>query len=1426
MQNQAAPRVQPRPFKGSDNLRAVLPSNAVEQTVFTVAYLIAQGHELPHYILWILTFVEDIQLLSFPLTSIIFPNLPPVVEYVLEPIRALTDYNSFALVNSLALALVFFALAVTCVVSIVTHRQTRVPSSVLQLLRMLFSLQFHALNIPIATLFLGGIACSTTGTLLPFNVACFTMPHLPLFIMNCIGLLVFVPLLGIGAHVFIDSLPTSQSPHAKAHGQVEFLSIAVRLALIILRLLAGAFPTSQVMLWIYMATSACLLAYLAYNLIVLQPFYHVTANIVRSAFTAGSALSMIAGMVNTAVYPKFQYAWATAIVAAVVGAHIGAVGSKVFSEAVVTISCRHWFEVRQYEHVTAAASPVARRTVVPSQPGYTPSSLVAQENKLGVPGGPRAVASLNDMARDFATRFHGGSPSSPSSPGRPSGASDTDQARLLQPSPIATSLTARRGSVMINKDTKPSILTGLLNGNSTDVLNAINERTPKRRKFVFSSPMHLEVCLRFIRGDPTPKQVALGRQLIERGLVEYPQDPMLLLLASTYLACYYGDEGTGVAEALMKQLQSSTRIIPAPIKFLIYVRDRSARDNGESVLERAAIESLTKDARKHHINALQGVRQVLEAIRAGTSPGEITYSLQMLAREQDGALTCYQRLLSRVPRDQRVLRSYAQFLTCVQGDTFKANQLLELADAIENRGNPMSDAGMAGAPEVNISIESTPEYEVGLASGRSKRDRDPSPSGRKYPGVKSNNGSINNLASSTRHRVLQRKLVVARINRPLNGRHWLIAGCMAVIAALIGGFYLVYLYFSAAADILDQFSVAIAIRLQAIRILESIRLMTLASYAPVPTTTYTAARAALKTQVTALIPLVGQFATWEAQGDTGTSATLVRVYLPTFTGSAKNFVSTTLSPLQAIAQVLKAGKLAYSFKTNLGLNSQVFQSNMELRAITANLVSFQAAINGFTQVVIDSNTALQRSNFTTMIICIGVSVVVFGLATGLIAGKLIKPFFDNELQVLHMLRRVPKRVVQGMLTQVEEDLENYKEIVEDDEEPNDTDLMRQAASESQSSQERRWFKHLATMVFGMLLLTGMITSMFSTTLIVDSGTNSLLRFVQSANRELGHSQWRMLTREYFYNDSTYSSDFIVQSCRSTILDYENDLSTISMTGLDLDFPALTTQNRVCTNGCREVVEQPAIGFTLALASLSLNDEVNRFMTIIDSVTAGMASSLTNPQDRTSNVYQQWLLSVALSSDIDLRLDTLTQAMTDFLVARLTTNWTNGGVIFGASLLVLTATVIALHVFVIQRLLAEGKALASLVFLVPMVNPREVAEVVQFLDTGGIMLQMKGQATSAAATAAAANAAAMAQDRQADAKTSTGRLSQKGGDGSGSGAPPNVYLSGVQGSATSLSPREGPLLDKYTAGAPPANLGSQVLKRNSQVWIAEDDAKKA
>ncbi|ORZ31201.1 hypothetical protein BCR44DRAFT_1277436 [Catenaria anguillulae PL171] len=285
------------------DLRAILKTSRLEESLFSLSYLTTHDNELSPRLSWLFLIVEDSQWLSFAFSIYLHKDMPEVLNLALDPLRAVPDYDSFVIVNIATILLVFTVVGLIGVVTLIMQRRGKVPLLALRVLRLLCALIMTALSIPIATFLIMGLHC-VDGKMPKWGTACYTSPHLPLYIFNLLSLVIFVPLLVLGVTLFIETDPASKSPVSKAHSRMDKIDVIVRLVLVLGDVML--YKANETFHWAFMIISAILLCYLSFNMSRTQPYYNLTTTAFRSGMCMSAAFAMIASMFVRGLWDSTQ----------------------------------------------------------------------------------------------------------------------------------------------------------------------------------------------------------------------------------------------------------------------------------------------------------------------------------------------------------------------------------------------------------------------------------------------------------------------------------------------------------------------------------------------------------------------------------------------------------------------------------------------------------------------------------------------------------------------------------------------------------------------------------------------------------------------------------------------------------------------------------------------------------------------------------------------------------------------------------------------------------------------------------------------------------------------------------------------------------------------------------------------------------------
>ncbi|KAI9152511.1 hypothetical protein H9P43_009302 [Blastocladiella emersonii ATCC 22665] len=1448
--------------------RTLLPVNAIEESVFRAAYITTSDNELPPLFSWILTILEDVQWLSFAWNTELMHGVPWVLAAVIEPTRFLTTYASFSAANVVALFLVFTVTSLFALVSYSMHQQKKLPIALLRFLRVLATLLMTVCSIPILTLLVGGLHCvgPNGGTLAGFNVPCTSATHLPLLIFDVLGLVVFIPLTLTGALVFLDNSPTSSSPLARAHGRIDFLAIATRIALVFLDVFRTDIAGDAAGRLAFLALASAGLAYLATIFASRQPYFSAAMTTLRVAMLASASATMLATLVVLAVGAGDEWWLATVPVAAVALA-VGALVARWYATHYLARTIRFWHRVCRAEAGMNGAAEgeeagslglaalirekAAEAAAANDDDGGAGSDEDGGGKRLDGSSDPPCPVILHtrpsvssEAGTTAAEHHHVHKPNLP--------AIVASHTSLRAPPPRSPPQQRRLSSAKLAAVTPPNppkLFSDLLAGTSTDALNIIDERKPRHRTRVFDSPLQVEACLRFLRKNPTPRQVALGLQLLDRGLLEFPHDPLLQLLAATYLAAYYAaDGGTAAAADLLRELRSSTatangkpgnphggrrRRVPMDVRFLVYAYDRASRAEGAHVLDRAARDALARDAAESHIAALAALRDFWDAVRNAAPVAALALVIERLAVAQARAGETYVLLLEK-HRDKNVLRAYAQFLGSVAADQVRAAQILEVADEIEQQetrartamGSQGGGAGAGGRTEpwtrstgslnhgplagrIATTGGSLPKVSPSSANGPSSsadrlaplppraaaalvRTDGPSPppppselsarpraasfaqvdtyfpphdgSGEPHPAELSyeagshtlreyaaSAGSGTSSSRASRQRTHARRMLLERVSRPLHQAWRVAVASFLFLASVAAGFATCWAFFKSTGFVLDTYSAVRSARTASLLIVEMVRTMVYANVVASPTKFATALNS-LKTSglpvVTNGLPVLAQLEASTAAS--GLASAKFRVYLARLAPPLiADMVAADQTSLEIVKSVLTAGNLALAYPY-AALTPDVFATIPTFRFITDNLVPVFGAIRTLSQGSITQYFVLVENATNQIAACLTASLVLLVVVVAVFHHSVVLRFFANESRVLRLVRALPRSAASAMLTQVEEEMETFREVALGDDDDDDPGIpaasvdYRVGGSGSGAGGSggggsgggapgngQRSRKYQLVTLGAATVAAAVVAGMFAVPLQSMSLQMDMQRLMWSSERRFNTITSRVLSLEYFSTQSPIQNLTLVGYMRSAVYDLAANHKNLldDTNGLQVSLPAHTVWPRDCVGTptlCPGVTDQPEIGWTRAVASQPMDTEISQFIDVLTRVGDAMANSATVPRDTNGTAARSWQLALAMSTDVQNRLTAIHTAIKDMMAARVADSMAVTAAMFGAACIVSCAGLVGVYLGIVVRLRREAVALTAVLYLIPpAVVAKDAPGLAKLLESGGAQLELSG-----------------------------------------------------------------------------------------------------
>ncbi|KAJ3347752.1 hypothetical protein GGF32_006587 [Allomyces javanicus] len=1355
--------------RAKKTLRSVLPTNCWEDALFSLAYVTVCENELPPTLSWILKAVEDLQLLSFALTQRLHHDAPTEALVIVEPIRLIHNYHGFQIVNAIALVLILFTAVLALFVVSTVARSAKVPISALRVLRLLLTVEMSALSIPIAQLLLAGLDCGS-GHLAHYDQQCFGSEHLPLFILNVIGISVFAPLMLVASLVFLETSPTSLSPEAKPHGRIDFVIVAARLGFVALYTFIPETPTGN---WVYAVLVTLGLLYLIRSVTLAQPYYDSRMTAMRLGFLVASACAMILSMV--AYGTGAAQGWLTMFVpAAVAGFAAGVILAQWSARWIFSQHVRKWHRISKLEQ-QAAGSAHVDASAAGLLDGRTKSGRRFQAATISHLGMPPP----STMAR-------GTVPLSPSSPGSAMG------------STVA-------GWVSAVADT--NALARLMEKTSMEVLNEVQQKKVMMRDRVFSSPLQVEACIRFIRENPTPNQITIGLQLLERGLIEF-DDTLLLFIAATYLAAYFGDTGKTAADELIEQIKA--RPIRFDEKFLVYAKERQECEDdklgeygaqGRGLLESAEFQNLDRKSKKEHLLSLYAMREFFETVRTQGSLVQLSNALDKLTLHRTIASDTYARLLIKFPKSKSVLRSYAQFLIAVDGDQVKATQLLALADRddpsmepeisypppLAHGGSVFSDGvDPACASDRNLldlkpddvpqsnrsAIRSRPGIERisppppltpngdAVSASRATFHISTKPSlngldrGRGRGGVVPNaNGSQTSgtsLSREQRQQLESRRHLVARVTRPLNQLPVIGLIGSVYLAALVAGFVVCVTFFAKSRSVIRvDFTLANVSRRQTFNIIDTIQRMLAANfyrqwpvYTSMMRTEFAAAYTSLQqawVQVTSeAIPFLGK--------DSGSGSTLYRVstVVNTTIPGVVDYEPASLSLLELVQSIAIAGGAALQFPTIGDLTFARVQGIPVIGYIYSNFWTLLNAVCLMPQKGIDAYDDLTASSNVQLIVTLVVTILAVLVLGVFLYVKPLRGYFSVETKTLTHIAGINKRAATELVTTTEEEIEAFVEFTNLDNET-DIDVANQARMSPAGATIGENHQHGDKQRVTRLILVAMITvaaltaAMFAVAFQTQNVTVLMKLMTQSIERRFYLRVNQMLTRQFLVPDETLISNADnLRTLRSNLYDFKQMHAKLTSdpNGLAALFPQYT----VYLTNSAAVTTSALAGNTAFTATVALDpglsayiDDASRFVASVNPVSTLVGSGQPGTHSVATAVGNltltlpgpdapEWVSLLAQNDLLNVQLDALDAAIADRVLESVNLALTGCIVVFTATVAAAVAFAVHIHVVVFRRLRDKARALVAVLFLMPPTVTKDAPELANLIKSGGLTLK--------------------------------------------------------------------------------------------------------
>ncbi|KAJ3356107.1 hypothetical protein GGF32_001688 [Allomyces javanicus] len=1342
-----------------DKLPTIMALSRLENAVFSVAYVTVRDNELPAKLCWFLMVLEDLQLLSFSLAPRLDSSIPWLLLVIVEPLRLVQTYDDFVIVNIIALLTIVITLGLAFYVGMMVVRAAHVPILALRVLRLLFAIQMTALSIPVAQILLGGLHC-VNGVLVEFHVPCYSGVHAPLFALDLVGIVVFVPLILFGALFFLDTQPNSHSPDAKAHGRMDFQSVLSRIYFVFCDIFTSHSVHPDRADWWYMTLISVGLAYLAARMVHTQPYFNATMTALRAGFATGSLFGMLAAMATYAT--NLHNAWLIATVPAMVGGFlVGAGVSYGSARYLFERSVRRWHRARKRDaQATAAGGGGGLPAEAPPVTHEAPALAGLARRMLKRHASLKPSGSMWGMG----TWSVGIMPAASARSGAvlaPIADSDDDGPKggPFEPPPA---------TVAAEDDPNAVWARLLATGTAADAVAAARRRPPTREPVrVFPSPLHVEACLRFIRAHPTPHQVTLGLQLLEQGLMQF-DDPLLMFLAAMYLQTYFGDVGKVAAAELLEAVKR--RSVAVDLKFLLYAHDRQVMDMHKTagmggneplqVLENAELQNLDRKSKHEHLQSLLAVREVFECLRTGAPAAQLSEAVGKMSHHRAEANRCYARLLERFPKSKSILRSYAQFLFAVEGNSTKATQILDMAEARESRV-PMPGSGGGSRVRSYLRLDEFPPPGDGhpLSHDTTPDVRTPLDMSRRTgfrSATASESGSTGSRAM--RQKLQNRKLLYERAAAPLMRVVPLYALAALYFACLLAGVFLSLNFFDNSMDVVaNQFNLAKNARRVATELVDGLHHMAYADrYAQIPS--YTAQMqieyAYAVDRVRTAVAYIGKTSLAFLATEPAMAATTWRAYVQTNTSvpGVVDYVAGDWTTMDLVAAVYQAGQVAVEYSRMGEFASRVVQGAHAVAFVIGNYEPIFQAISSIPDLGLAALIDLMNTSFSVIL---GVLVAAVTALLAAVAYLFVTPlagYFRIETHLLRALRALPKRAATEAVTAIDVEIELYRDVQGLDVE---TDAIVAASAASRDAAPRpakqtvvaRWAVAVTA------VLTAITVGMFLFPLWGQTTPHEMRVMLASTQRRQDCRIIALQLREAVYpGDLLFKSKSTIQSLALAAYDLQQHHTAVTTdpTGVDTFLPHLTNLAMPCTatdpatlarcNVTLSGYDDPAsIKFNPTLpvnqAVWTFLDAVAEFVELaqpghellpgaLDPVVVRVpgANITVNPMTPRSHEY---LRLQKQATDILARLGMVDDAMVAFAGAQIAVARSGCLIMFVATVGVAVAACVVVRGVVLGKLRDKAAALVSVVFLVPPQAVKECRKLHALVETGGLPLMRVG-----------------------------------------------------------------------------------------------------
>ncbi|KAJ3035925.1 hypothetical protein HDV00_003326 [Rhizophlyctis rosea] len=686
------------PFESTE-----LRHSAMEKGVFTLLYCLCKDVSIPPILAHVITFIEDLQLLSFSWIPQVYSTVPHVLEWILSPLSFVgIKYTYLQVFSWLFIGILFCTIALTAFVGYCFKTGTFKYIWPLILLRGLTILITTVLFIPGLELIVKALLCQKQPDGVYYLILFPDQPlfasHLPLFAFSLVAGVILLPYGLLVNVLYVDSEPASKDPTAKAHGLIDALYFISK-TILVLTLFAS--PTAQLI------ASLILTIILGYSYLRYQPYYNSETNQQRIGMITAAIVSSIIALITWATQSPDSSSIAP-IICSAIGSVIGFIVGWFATMAV---------KERIIRRVTAC---VAEKIRMGGEVGTETQGSLLRKGKVGQQG---MTVSIVASARADDTIKHG----SATEGGIPDGVDALEEG---------------------------------VHDRDEDALKLVNNFSRIRKTkavrvpVIFSSPTEADICCRFLRtAEVTNEAITLMKMIFCEALAQYPKNAQLALMYASYLSEWGKD--ADLARYYVQVAKSAEPNIA--IRFRIFTEERQI-EQGEfdgvsndspfvhniflrvlclagtglraASLEKSSLniasfveyQSMERQALDLHLASLMAMKHFWLFLNGDNrDPVLLAKHLDLMSSTQDKASQAYEKLTKRFPKSKKDLRMYAKYLITLKNNQDLGAQLLTRAEDIEHQERSASMGFMGSNMQ---SVDQIPEPDFPLRSRQSSNRPD------------------------------------------------------------------------------------------------------------------------------------------------------------------------------------------------------------------------------------------------------------------------------------------------------------------------------------------------------------------------------------------------------------------------------------------------------------------------------------------------------------------------------------------------------------------------------------------------------------------------------------------------------------------------------------------------------------------------------